>query len=143
MTPPRRPAPPHQERPGDPVTLLMGGSRPGRIHVELVEASPLQRARLTPVLRFLHRLPKPPAPEVVTLAIGTPEFLARAVEGKLRGLSLEIMDRLAGLQILLPYDRRQAQGSLVEWVALLRDRLRERLTCGPRGPRPRPETTHS
>lgn len=107
--------------------LLVDPNPAGRAYVETLAATPAQRPHLVPIRRFLRAGPKPPPPERVELVIERPEILALAVQGKLRGTTLEAVERAAGLHVFFPYDRRQAQGSPTEWVALLRDRLRSRL----------------
>lgn len=110
-----------------PARLLVDPTVVGRPHIEILSATPQQRPHLAPISRFLRGGPKPPPPEQVELVIERPEILALAVQGKLRGTTVEAVERAAGLEILFPWDRRQAQGSLCEWVAILRDRLRARL----------------
>lgn len=117
-----------------PVVLVIHGSSPGRIHVEIVRASAEQRRHLGRCLRFLHTLPKPPASERISLVIADPALLSLFLERRLSCGSLDLVERMVGLHVLLPDDRWGQSSPVAAWVAHFRDRLRVRL----RVTRPRP-----
>jgi hypothetical protein len=112
----------------DPAAiLLVHGSRPGPIQVEIVRVTRKQAQLLRPFLRFLETLPKPPGQERIMIIIGFPDLLDLILRGSIRLGTLEVVERAAGLHIILPDDRWGASGAVAEWIAVFRDRLRERL----------------
>lgn len=132
MTPGPSPSLRPLEPVGDPAVLLVHSAQRGRIVVELVHASPAQRRALEPFVRFLRTLPKPPPPERISLTLADPTLLGLLLTGRLFVGGLDVVERLVGLQVLLPDDRWGASGLVAEWIARFRDRLRERL-ARPRG----------
>jgi len=52
---------------GDPAVIMVHGSQPWRIGVEIVRASPEQRADPPPFIRFLRTLRRPPDSERISI----------------------------------------------------------------------------
>ena len=127
MNPHAAPAPLPPEELGDLTILVVHGAHEGRIKVEVVHASPEHRRHLEPCLRFLWTLPKPPAPERISITVADPALLGLILTGRLSVGSLDMVERVVGLHILLPDDRWGQSGPVAAWVATLRDRLRARL----------------
>ena len=127
MNPHAAPAPFPPEALGDSTVLVVHSAQAGRIKVEVVHASPEHRRHLEPCLRFLRTLPKPPAPERISITLAGPNLLGLLLEGRLWVGSVEMVERVVGLHVILPDDRWGQSGPVAAWVATFRDRLRARL----------------
>ncbi len=107
--------------------LVVDGARGGRIGVEIMHAPPGHREALEVFLRFLRTVPKPPAPVRFTITVAEPRLLGLLLDGKLSLGSLDLVERVVGLEVDCPYDRTRTSAPVMAWVALFRDRLRGRL----------------
>lgn len=112
---------------GDPAVLIVHGSQAGRIRIEIARVTRDQRRDLEPFLRFLRTLPKPPNPESITITLADPALMGLILTGRLHIGSLDLVQHVVGLHVLLPDDRWGQSGPVAAWVATFRDRLRGRL----------------
>lgn len=127
---------------GAPAVILVHGSRPGRIHIEIVHASPEQRRALGPFLAFLRTVRRPPDPERISITLADPALLGLLLTRRLSLGSLDMVERVVGLHVILPDDRWGQSGAPAAWVATFRDRLRARLRTRGRAPLHRSRLTH-
>jgi len=112
---------------GDPVVIIVDGSRPGRIQPEVIRTTPEQRPALGPFVAFLRTLPKPPAPERISITLADPTLMGLLLIGRLSLGSLDMVERVVGLHTILPDDRWGQSGAAGAWLAHFHDRLRVRL----------------
>jgi len=127
VTPYSWPAQVPPEELGDPAVIMVHGSQPWRIGVEIVRASPEQRADLAPFIRFLRTLRRPPDSERISITLADPTIMGLLLQGRLRLGGLDIVEPMVGLHTILPDDRWGASGPVAAWIAHFRDRLRARL----------------
>jgi len=112
---------------GDATVIIVDGSRSGRSEPEIIRATREERRDLAPLLRILRALPKPPHPERISIVVASPKLLRLILEARLSVGGIEMVERMTGLTILPPDDRFGACAPVLDWIAQVRARLRERL----------------
>jgi len=127
MNPSRQLLPLEPEGLGDPLVIIVDGSRPRRIQPEVIRATPEQQRALGPFLAFLRTLRKPPDPERISITLADPTLMGLLLTRRLSLGSLDMVERVVGLHTLLPDDRWGQSGAAAAWVAHFRHRLRVRL----------------
>lgn len=116
---------------GDPTVLVAHGSQPGPIRVEIAHASPEHRRALGPTLAFLRTLRKPPASDPITITLADPVLFALILSRRQPVDSLDLVERLVGLDISPPDDRFAPSAPVLAWWAHFRDKLRRHLKIRP------------